>query len=628
MGIKKLYFVIVFIFLTAYSWSQTVTIQKAEGWLEYAYVKWSPSENADSYNVYYSGDGITNKLIDKQLVRNYGSYYRADVPGLKQGAYILKVVPVINGTEGVATLTESLNVKAHDRSGYSFWNDRIPGAYKADGTPKDGAVVIYITENTKNLVSVNVTGASTNPCIGLQSILDGYKKGKDNRPLIVRLIGQITDPSYLLNGDIVVENDNLVSGYITIEGVGDDAVADGWGIRIKNASNIEVKNIGTINCNSDEGDNISLQQYNDHIWIHNCDFFYGNAGSDADQIKGDGALDCKKSTYVTFSYNHFWDTGKSNLLGLSEETTEGLFITYHHNWYDHSDSRHPRVRYYTAHVYNNYYDGVAKYGIGATKASSVFVEANYFRNCKYPMLISMQGTDVFDESKQSNDYVNMPTFSKENGGIIKAWNNYMTGQRRFVPYNSSGYPSSTKDFDAFVAASRDEAVISSVVTSLGGHSYNNFDTNAALIYSYTPDSPEDAREKVIQYSGRLNGGDFKWIFNNSVDDTDYNVNSALKNALTNYKTKLVSIQGENTTYIQPVITAKNLLFPSKFKSNLYLDSDVSAVCVEVYNTAGILVYNAGPNVKTLDLHNLTIGNYIVKVITKQGQFVQRVLKER
>ena len=30
-----------------------------------------------------------------------------------------------------------------------------------------------------------------------------------------------------------------------------------------------------------------LQQGNDHIWVHNCDFFYGDAGSDADQVKGE-----------------------------------------------------------------------------------------------------------------------------------------------------------------------------------------------------------------------------------------------------------------------------------------------------------------------------------------------------
>jgi hypothetical protein len=85
-----------------------------------------------------------------------------------------------------------------------------------------------------------------------------------------------------------------------------------------------------MNCNSKEGDDCGLQQSNDHVWVHNCDFFYGDAGSDADQIKGDGALDTKKSTYVTHSYNHFWDNGKCNLQGMKEETAQN-YITYHHN---------------------------------------------------------------------------------------------------------------------------------------------------------------------------------------------------------------------------------------------------------------------------------------------------------
>ncbi|WP_340111366.1 T9SS type A sorting domain-containing protein [Maribellus mangrovi] len=508
---------------------------------------WQAVEGADSYNVYITGEGITNQQIDGPMIRDYGSYFRADVLGLAPGSYTLKVVPVISGMEAVGTETSVLNVSTHDRTGFAFNGVKIPGAYKADGTPKENAVILYITQNTKNTVSLDVTGANTHPCVGLQSILEGFKKGKDNRPLIVRLIGQITDPEYLDKGDIVIENDNNASSYITFEGVGDDAIADGWGIRVKNASNIEIRNIGFMNTDSDEGDDIGLQQNNDHIWVHHCDFFYGNAGSDSDQAKGDGALDCKRSTYVTFSYNHFWDTGKSNLLGLSEDTTEGLFITYHHNWYDHSDSRHPRVRFYSAHVYNNYYDGIAKYGVGTTEGSSVFVEANYFRNCKYPMLTSMQGSDVFDEKTQSNDYSDMPTFSKEDGGTIKAWNNFMSGQHRFVPFGDAEYPNPTVDFDAYVAASRNETIDSSVKSAYGSNTYNNFDTNAEVMYNYTPDEPEAAKEKVMLYAGRMNGGDFQWTFNNSLDDASYDLNTALKTALVNYQTSLVAVMGDTVS---------------------------------------------------------------------------------
>src|SRR5690606_18032346 len=141
--------------------------------------------------------GITDRKIDTQLIRSYGTYFRADLPGLAAGTYTIKVAPVKAGTEGTASVTNTVTVLAHDRNGFAHEGGRIPGAYNMDGTLKNNAVVIYITQNTKNTVTLNVTGATANPCVGLQTILDGFKKGKDSRPLAVRLIGNITDPSYL-----------------------------------------------------------------------------------------------------------------------------------------------------------------------------------------------------------------------------------------------------------------------------------------------------------------------------------------------------------------------------------------------------------------------------------------------
>ena len=62
------------------------------------------------------------------------------------------------------------------------------------------------------------------------------------------------------------------------------------------------------------------------------------------------------------------------------------------------------------------------------------------------------------------------------------------------------------------------------------------------MYSYTVQSPEDAKNAVVKYAGRVNGGDFKWTFT-SADDESYTVNTALKAALSNYKTSLVSVGG-------------------------------------------------------------------------------------
>jgi len=564
-----------------------VTLSTAEGWLESAFAEWS-SDGSDSYNVYYSGAGASNVKVDGQLVRKYGSKYRVDVVGLKAGSYTLKVASVKGGKEGASTTSKSLTVKAHDRAGFAFSNGHVPGAYKTDGTLKSGAVVLYVTESTKNTIKLDVVTSSkgaVTECVGLQNILTAFKKGYDTRPLAIRLIGNVTDPEVTDKGDILIDMGKKEGGAMTIEGIGNDATANGWGIRIKNAFDIEIRNIGIMNVDSDEGDNIGLQQDNKYIWVHNCDFFYGHAGSDKDQVKGDGALDCKKSTYVTFSYNHFWDNGKSNLLGLSEGTTDGLYITYHHNWYDHSDSRHPRVRFYSAHVYNNYYDGNAKYGAGSTKGSSVFMEANYFRNCKYPMMTSMQGSDVY-AGGTTRDTKNNPTFSSEDGGTIKAYNNHMEGSFTFIPYGASKYTlkgtetaagsiDTKADFDAYVVTSRDAQVPSSVKSYAGANTYNNFDTDKSIMYSYTADSPEQALANVRTYAGRVQGGDFKWNFDNLVDDAAYEVNQKLKDALMAYKGSNGEVMEYSSSSVTPASSSSSVVSSSSEQSSSSVESSSS-----------------------------------------------------
>ena len=497
---------------------------KAQGWLNSAYIVWTGSSS--SYTVTVDGTAVSS-----YLTRKIGSQWRCDIPGLKAGSHTLKV------TSGSSYLSATVNVASHDRTGFGFYGSTTPGAYKADGTLKDNAVVLYINNSTKDTVSLDVvtsTKGATTTCTGLQNILNGFKKGYDSRPLCVRLIGKVTDFATMDNGDIMISGSGaskLLSNGITIEGIGSDATAYGWGIRIKNAKCIEVANIGFMMVDSAEGDNVSLQQSCENVWVHNCDMFYGAAGGDADQKKGDGALDCKKSTYVTFSYNHFWDSGKCNLLGLSEGTTSDLYITYHHNWYDHSDSRHPRVRYYSAHVYNNYYDGNAKYGAGACLGSSVFMEANYFRNCKYPMMISMQGSDLY--AGTSTKKTDNATFSKEAGGMIKAYNNSFNGTYYFIPYGGSySGATTTTDFDAYVVSSKSTTVPSSVKSASGSNTYNNFDTSS-IMYSYTADSPTAAMANVKKYAGRIEGGDFAYTFSDSADSS-YDVDTTLKSKLENY----------------------------------------------------------------------------------------------
>ncbi|MDR0388296.1 MAG: hypothetical protein LBH57_09710 [Treponema sp.] len=516
-----------------------IVITEALGWLETACVKWQPFSGAEKYNVYYKKAGLDGWTgIDDPLIRDYGTYWRADIPGLARGSYSVKVAAVAGGSETGAAESESILVEGHDRSGFAFANGVVPGAYTAEGILRPDARILYVTDSNKNTVTLAVkTGTNKEETFtGLKEILlTALQKGYEDRPLAVRFIGKITAGGFSLDsGDIVVKDNgknNGKTGYVTLEGIGDDAAAYGWGIRTSRASNVEIRNLAFMLTDSGGKDCLEAQD-SEHLWIHNNDFFYGNPGGDADQAKGDGAMDTKKNTWMTYSYNHFWDTGKSSLLGNGVETPG--YHTYHHNWFDHSDSRHPRIRNHNVHVYNNLYDGVSKYGIGAAAYSpSVFAEANFFRNTKYPMLISMQGSDIKGGGNG--------TFSREDGGMIKAYNNYMDSYSSayFVPWSSAN----PVEFDAYVAAGRDEQVPPSVTAKKGGAVYNNFDTGsqAEVVNACLVDTPEEARGKVEKYAGRYYGGDFTWTFTGA-DNTDYNVNTGLKTALQNYTSGIVSIQ--------------------------------------------------------------------------------------
>lgn len=520
-----------------------VNITEAKGWLESAYVKFDLYDNIQKYNVYVKGGQYAEyTVIDNELVRNYGTYGRADVVGLQAAAnYRLKVVPVNgDGTEltAFASETEVLEVKNYSREGFAFKDGYEPGAYKADGTLKANAKVLYVTKhnfNTIQLEMVKDNKGNTETYTGLGEIFKAKQKGYDTTPMAVRIIGEITtkdaDAAQLMSDEDGLQlkgNGDDTEMNVTLEGIGDDATFNGFGMTFYNGTKVEMRNIGLVNFN-DDGIQLKGTQ---HAWIHHNDFFYGNAGSAADQKKGDGSLDVKDdSRYCTFSYNHFWDSGKTSLCGMKSESGSN-FISYDHNWFDHSDSRHPRVRTMTVHVWNNYYDGVSKIGVGAVKGADIFVESNYFRNSKNPMLISEQGTDGRDGFADDHD-----------GGMIKAYGNVLTGKSATTFRSHKQYP---VEFDAYEADTRDEKVPETYKSVVGEYTYNNFDTDASLMYNYTPVAANDVPAVVTGFygAGRMNHGDLQWTFNNTTDDTSDAINDALKAAVMGYHTTLIGIMGE------------------------------------------------------------------------------------
>ena len=64
------------------------------------------------------------------------------------------------------------------------------------------------------------------------------------------------------------------------------------------------------------------------------------------------------------------------------------------------------------------------------------------------------------------------------------------------------------------------------------------------MYVSNPDDPDDVAAIVTRNAGRMDGGDIKWTFDNSVDDTNHDINEGLKSEISSYVTSVVSIQGD------------------------------------------------------------------------------------
>lgn len=115
---------------------------------------------------------------------------RVDIVGLKGGEkYDFKITPSSGGAALTAT---DITIHAYDRSGYAHFDsgaanklyggaDGGVGAYKHDGTPKDNAKIIYLTEENKN----NVDGSG-------KSIAQYLKNAANNTaPIIIRVVGTV-----------------------------------------------------------------------------------------------------------------------------------------------------------------------------------------------------------------------------------------------------------------------------------------------------------------------------------------------------------------------------------------------------------------------------------------------------
>ncbi|HET6529409.1 MAG TPA: RICIN domain-containing protein [Actinoplanes sp.] len=187
------------------------------------------------------------------------------------------------------------------------------------------------------------------------------------------------------------------------------ATIAGCGFNINGDRNVIIRNLSFRDWDDDA---INVQESATNIWIDHNTFSNGY----------DGAVDVKRgSDFVTVSWNRVVNHDKSMLLGHSDDNAGQdrghLRVTYHHNWFDGSNQRHPRVRFGNpVHVYNNLYSNVGGYGVASTEGAGVLVEGNYFENTDDPFHLGEGDSGPGTLVARNNHFVNSGT--GQTGGSV------------------------------------------------------------------------------------------------------------------------------------------------------------------------------------------------------------------
>ncbi|WNZ13803.1 polysaccharide lyase family 1 protein [Streptomyces sp. 11x1] len=182
-----------------------------------------------------------------------------------------------------------------------------------------------------------------------------------------------------VNGLISLSGQVDIGSNTTVLGVGSSSGFTGGGLRIKEETNVVVRNLN-ISKPVAPADGVTVQE-STRVWIDHNSF---SADRNHDKDHYDGLLDINHgSDNVTVSWNTFREHFKGSLVGHSDnnasEDTGRLRVTYHHNHFSNVHSRIPSLRFGTGHFYNNYVNG-AETACHSRMGAQMLAENNVFRN--------------------------------------------------------------------------------------------------------------------------------------------------------------------------------------------------------------------------------------------------------
>ncbi|KAK4502714.1 hypothetical protein PRZ48_006140 [Zasmidium cellare] len=228
--------------------------------------------------------------------------------------------------------------------------------------------------------------------VGYASLNGGTTGGAGGSETTVSSLDELTSAAEA-DGAAIIYVKGLISGEgqvrvasdKSILGVDSSSGLEGVSLYIKDVSNVIVRNLAISKVLADTGDAVGVQK-STNVWLDHLDL-----SSDMDHGKDyyDGLVDVTHAAdYVTISNVYFHDHYKVSLVGHSDsngdEDTGHLTVTYANNYWSNVNSRLPSVRFGTAHIFNNYFDG-GDTGVNTRMGAEVLVESTVFEGVKYPV---------------------------------------------------------------------------------------------------------------------------------------------------------------------------------------------------------------------------------------------------
>ncbi|MGN1103893.1 MAG: Ig-like domain-containing protein, partial [Candidatus Coproplasma sp.] len=588
-----------------------ITLSYSQGNFESAAIEWDETD-ASAAKVEYklaSASDSAYVAVDGELIRQIdGDTARVDVLGLKGNeSYDFRVTSSTNGQTVV-----KLDVKAYDRSGYAHFNyTKGVGAYNDDGTLKDNAIVLYVTDETKNTVTLTYGGVTVT---GIGNILnttgmdvgggvnakggtpntnqDILKKLADNNiPLVVRFIGCVSDSGLyrkatfdasstpLINGLTVYDSINMGgsegdNGHmarmksakdVTLEGIGEDATIDGWGFHFMRS---------TSDRDSERGTSFEVRNL---IFINTPEDAIGMEGTQG-TLKADGTVENAASVTADIlgsvercwvHNNEFYGPSISNPAESDKSEGDG-------------SCDFKRGQYFTCSY--NYFEGCHKTNlVGSADSSLQFnltYHHNYWKYCKARGPLA-RNANIHMYNNVFEGQTDYAMNTRANAYIFSEYNLfYMCKSPQRVDsgaiksYNDS-FSSCINYMGGIVVTDKSQTVANSCKFSYRNIDYSKFDTDA--MQSYIPTGNYDLQENVTEAR--------KYI------EAYCGVTKRNAKAAEDITLSEISVVPSGVTPVK--VDVPSSVAPGKINKTVYAFTIDSAATVTVTATGSVLVNEAG-----------------------------------